>query len=353
MKILLVSPYPPPEGGIASWTVRYCEYCKQNNINLEIVNTSVSGRRTENLNGRRRVLAELKRTVRIVLEVERKICRFQPDIVHINTSCDKLGSVRDYICEIIALRNMNIPIVVQCHRDIRSALSCGTSPKLLKKMFSKASAVFVLNQKSKNIADEIKEGNSILIPNFIDKSFADDGNSFSVKDDIKNVIFVGHVQAEKGVLEINDTAKKYPERKFHLVGSVDKSLKIVWSQNIRLYGVQKPEKVCKYLMQSDVFLFPSYSEGFSMSMLEAMAAGLPIIATDVGANREMIEDKGGVIIPVKNANSIGEALEKLEAKGIRVEMSEWNRKKVLSYFTTEKVMQKMFGIYSKLINDES
>lgn len=353
MKILLVSPYPPPEGGIASWTLRYFEYCKFHNIDLEIVNTSVSGRRAKNLNGKRRVPDELKRTVGIFFGIKRKIRKFQPDIIHINSSCDKLGSVRDYICEIIALRNTNIPIVLQCHRDIRSALLCGTSQKLLKKMFSKASAVFVLNQKSKNIADEIKEGNSILIPNFIDKSFVDNGSSFYVRDEIKNIIFVGHVQADKGVIEINEAARKFPELKFNLVGSVDKNLKTIWAKNIRLHGVQKPEKVCEYLMRSDVFLFPSYSEGFSMSLLEAMAVGLPVIATDVGANEEMIEDEGGAIISVRNVHSIVEALEKIKNKSIRTEMSEWNREKVQLYYTTEKVMQKMLDIYSKLMDYES
>ena len=350
MKILLVSPYPPPEGGIASWTLRYCKYCKNHNIDLEIVNISISGRRTENLNGKRQILDELRRTIKIVSGVKRKIKKFCPDIVHINTSCEKLGSVRDYICECIAYRHGNIPVVLQCHRDVKSAISCGTSTKLLKKMFSMASVVFVLNQASKIAVDDIKVGSSILVPNFLDDSFAE--GDFSVWDDVKRIIFVGHVQAEKGVLEINEVARKFPEMEFHLVGSVDKTLNIVWSQNVKLHGVQKPEKVREYLKQSDVFLFPSYSEGFSMSLLEAMAVGLPVIATDAGAGAEMIEDKGGIIIPIGNSGSIAEALEGIRSRSIREEMSEWNRKKFCLNYTTKGVMLRIVDVYEDLIKYE-
>lgn len=351
MKVLLVSPYPPPEGGIASWTMRYCAYCKHNNINLDIVNTSILGRRQNNLNGKRRIQDELERTVRIVLGVKGKIRTFHPDIIHINTSCEKYGVVRDYICESIAYKHGHIPIVLQCHRDIKSALSYGTSQKILKKMFSKASAVFVLNQNSKNAVDEMKERDSILIPNFLDAAYTE--NTFSVRGDIRDVIFVGHVQTEKGVLEINEAAKKFPEIKFHLVGSVNETLNTVWSQNVNLHGIQKTEKIWEYLKKSDIFLFPSYSEGFSMSLLEAMAAGLPVIATDAGANAEMIEEKGGIIIPIGSASSIIDAVEKIRSRSVRKEMSEWNQEKVRTQYTTEKVMKDIINTYVELINSKN
>ena len=59
------------------------------------------------------------------------------------------------------------------------------------------------------------------------------------------------------------------------------------------------QKLQKYLDKADVFLFPSYTEGFSISLTEAMASGLPCIASDVGANQDMLENHGGILIKTK------------------------------------------------------
>ena len=50
LKILLVSPLPPPAGGIASWTQQYIGWSEINNLNVEIVNTAVIGKREKKIN---------------------------------------------------------------------------------------------------------------------------------------------------------------------------------------------------------------------------------------------------------------------------------------------------------------
>jgi glycosyltransferase involved in cell wall biosynthesis len=66
------------------------------------------------------------------------------------------------------------------------------------------------------------------------------------------------------------------------------------------------------LHESDVFANPSHTEGFPRSVLEAAAAGLPIVATDVGGTREIIEHrKSGILIPAKNISALVSALTEL------------------------------------------
>lgn len=67
--------------------------------------------------------------------------------------------------------------------------------------------------------------------------------------------------------------------------------------------------VRQLLQGFDVFVLSSRSEGYSMALLEACASGLPIVATDVGGNREIvIDDRNGVIVPVADAAALSTAL---------------------------------------------
>ena len=86
-----------------------------------------------------------------------------------------------------------------------------------------------------------------------------------------------------------------------------------------------------------------------MSVLEAMAMGVPIIATDVGANKEMIENRGGIIIPAKDEQEILNSLRLIESPVLRKEMSDWNIAKVRNYYTKDKVMDCLIEKYKSIL----
>ena len=56
MKVLLVSPLPPPKGGIATWTERFVEYSKRNGLVCEVVNTAVTGKRAVSFSSKKRIV---------------------------------------------------------------------------------------------------------------------------------------------------------------------------------------------------------------------------------------------------------------------------------------------------------
>ena len=116
-----------------------------------------------------------------------------------------------------------------------------------------------------------------------------------------------------------------------------------------MVGKKKHDDVKRYMDDADAFIFPSYTEGFSNALLEAMYSGLPVIASDVGANRDMIEDKGGIIVPVKNVEKIAEALDFFSAAEIRRKMSGWNINKVERSYSKERVMGKIVDIYTEIL----
>lgn len=88
------------------------------------------------------------------------------------------------------------------------------------------------------------------------------------------------------------------------------------------------EPLKKLYAEADVFVFPSIGDCLPIALMEAMAAGLPIISTDVGALREEVEDGvNGYIIPPKNAEAVGDAAIKLLEDRVKLgEMSAAGRR---------------------------
>ncbi|MBP7022424.1 MAG: glycosyltransferase family 4 protein [Planctomycetes bacterium] len=350
IRIILISPLPPPVGGIASWTKRIIDWtADKKNIVIDTVNTAVIGKRLEKINSRRNFFEEFLRTIKILMSLKKKISLFSPDIIHINTPCGKFGLYRDFLCAKIVKRN-NIKLVVHYRCNIEDQV--GKSKflnRIIIKLAQLADKNLVLNDFSKKYLEKISGRNSIFLPNFIEsEAIMEDKRRIS--HSIKNISFVGHVQKSKGLLEIIELSKKFSNITFKLAGPVSDEVDINGlPQNIIFLGSIDKKKVSQLLLDSDLFLFPTHSEGFSNALLEAMALGLPAVATDVGANRDMLEDKGGIIVPKSDVEEMKKAIQYLEPKNIRNRMSIWEIEKVRTEYTLEKVVPKLLKIYEEML----
>lgn len=96
-----------------------------------------------------------------------------------------------------------------------------------------------------------------------------------------------------------------------------------------------------------VYCLPSKNEGLPMSVLEAMARGIPTVATPVGGIPQVINDGvDGVVIPVDNHQALAVALNHLlESSELRKEMGTLARKKILSSFDINLLLSEILGIY--------
>ncbi len=349
MKILLVSPIPPPGGGIASWTRRYLDSKIAKEHEIILINTAVKGNRIKNLN-KKNILEEIKRNLELIKEVNRisKSNKLGLDIAHINTPCSKTGIIRDYIMIRILKRN-NIKVLVHFRCDVPYMINNKVSKKILEKIVSKADILITLNKKSQEYIQKNFGKSSKILPNFLSEEYIKIAHEKkNIKDKIENVVFTGHVTESKGCGVILEIAKEYPEKKFELIGYISDEFKAIdLPKNVTLRGEVKTEEIRKFLNDADLFLFPTHTEGFPNSVAEAMAFGIPILATPVGAIPDMIEEQGGILENIEDVEQFKKSIKILENKEKRKRMSEWNKNKVINNYDINSILQNLITIYGE------
>ena len=111
------------------------------------------------------------------------------------------------------------------------------------------------------------------------------------------------------------------------------------------------EELVKHYARAEVAVVPSLYEGFGLPAAEAMACGLPVIATSAGALPEVVEDgKSGILVPPQDAHALAKAIEQLLSdEQLRRVMGEEGRKRVQTHFTWEQAAKKTLEVYQEVL----
>ena len=106
-----------------------------------------------------------------------------------------------------------------------------------------------------------------------------------------------------------------------------------------------------FLRLLDIFVLPSIGEGISNTILEAMATGLPIIATNVGGNPELVEDGvNGYLVPPGNPEKLAKYIIKLtESSDTRSLLGKASLDKVTEQFNWDSTVEKYINVYDELL----
>jgi len=167
----------------------------------------------------------------------------------------------------------------------------------------------------------VEERKTVLVRNWLPESdgIVDKPKETSGCRQIR-FIFVGWLVTEKGVNEILAAIKMLKSNNLSfqftfvgggtLEGAVHERIdREGWGEDVRAVGWKTSGEVKSLLGLADVFVLPSYSEGFPNALLEAMAQGLPAICTDVGGIPDSVMDGvNGFLVPPGEAEPIARAM---------------------------------------------
>lgn len=178
----------------------------------------------------------------------------------------------------------------------------------------------------------------------------------------KNIVYFGVMRKEKGTYDLLKAIKEVDTQ-------LDSEVKVVlcgndlagdMAEKVKEYGLEKrvlmpgwvdKEERLKIFHEAMINVLPSYYEGLSMTILEAMAYGIPVITTDISTMTEILGDKEFLIEP-GDYKKLGEKiLELANNKELRMDRSEIQYLRAKSVFSEELFIKKTLDIYKEVINE--
>lgn len=196
MKVLLISPTPPPAGGIASWTARVLQIGLPRNWEIVHINSNMIGGRDPFKNIKISFKDEAIRSINIWKKELEALKDKDIKVVHTCIPCTLFGMLRETVTGIIAKMNGK-KFILHCRCTVPNVVNTSVKKMVFRMLGKFCDSIIVLNQKSKVFAERNTKSYVILIPNFVaDSEFIDlserDYNKFI------DIAYVGGVTAEKG-----------------------------------------------------------------------------------------------------------------------------------------------------------
>jgi glycosyltransferase involved in cell wall biosynthesis len=367
MKVLLMSPLPPPEGGIASWTLNMLEYSAQGLTRFEIIqqDTGLKYRNIFKNDLFSRIFIGIREAVRIFRALKINVKEFSPDVIHLTSSLS-LAIIKDYF--ILRIARMNkIPLIIHWHAGEIPSLSLlgNWEWKLLGHVIRGSHTSIVIDPKSYFDLLNRGFGNIVYIPNPIGLALEDKIRNLAFGDNHlprNRLIFVGHLIEKKGVFELVEASSGILlVEELIMVGSYEETMKNELSKLaakrekkdwLKFYGVLNNDQVLEQVRRSSIVVLPSYTEGFPIIVLESMAMARCVVASDVGAIPEMLavtsEKPCGICIPARNVEKLRAAILSLlqNPEKARV-MGNNGIERVLKNYTLNKVMENYKTVWDK------
>ena len=141
-----------------------------------------------------------------------------------------------------------------------------------------------------------------------------------VAADAELLVYTGRLEEPKGVMEAltacGELAKRRPRLQMVYVGdgTLESLLRVRAAElgltgRVRFAGVCTPGEVAEWLAACSLFCLPSYSEGCPNAVVEALACGRAVVATNVGGIPELVRENSGILVPPRDSGRLAQAIE--------------------------------------------
>ncbi len=273
-------------------------------------------------------------------------------------------------------RLAGVPVVIGSRRNLDqySGRSRWTAPifRLMQRLANLSTDCVVAN--SQRVADTMIQTrrvsrrkmrvayNGIDVARFsgLDQQRAAARQRLGVAEDELLVGNISCMRPVKGLVQFVDAARlvleKDPAIRFIIVGDgpqqqflVEHIRRYDLEDRVRMMGAHKD--IRPYLAAMDIGVLSSLAEGFSNSLLEYMAGGLAVVATDVGGNREAL-DHTGVLVAPDDPAALAAAILELRSAAVRRQFGQAARHRV-EQFSLEQAERRMEDVYSEMLNSKT
>lgn len=363
MKVLLCTPYDCSGitiGGISVWAKNIVDYhkSKPGNIILDVLDCTRSQNINENTSKFKRLYYGIVDYCRLIKKIYTKVQKEQYEVVHINTTAS-YGCIKDIVlCRL--LRGIGVRVFLHYHfgRIPQLVAANNREWKMVYKSIKLAHRAIVMDRTSFIALSDKGLENVVEIPNPYSPELEVLVEKLTPKySRVKHrILFLSRVFKKKGIYELVQACSKIPNIELRIVGPYEENdknnlLEIAgYGDWIHFIGPVKHENVVKEYLQCDLFVLPTYTEGFPNAILETMLCKTPTIVTPVGAIPQMLDFDGypcGMSIRPRNVGDIVDAIEKLlDDEELKNTFTERGFKRVKQQYSVESVCKQLFDIWN-------
>jgi glycosyltransferase involved in cell wall biosynthesis len=290
-----------------------------------------------------------------LLELLALLRREHPHIVHVNSAkAGALGRLAAWL--------LRVPIrIYTVHGWAFSAHGGAASvlyrwaERLLRPVTTVTICVADSERRAGLAARTCDERTTVVIRNGIDPADFQAGGDHSGR---RRLVTVGRLQAPKDAVTLVRALAALRGPPFEAVFVGDGPDRLAVEEEVRRLGLESAveflgerDDVPELLGKADVFVLSSHSEGLPISILEAMAAGLPVVASNVGGVPEVVVDgHTGLLVPPGDPQSLAEAIERLlEDPALSRRLGEAGQLRVAEHFSLAAVQQAHLELYRRVL----
>jgi len=189
------------------------------------------------------------------------------------------------------------------------------------------------------------------------------GNLDNPDSETHRLLYVGRLAAAKGLpillQSLAELKHTLPTVQLTVVGDgADRNLlteqvaALGLTEQVDFVGYQSPESVREYLQQSDVFVMSSFAEGVPVVLMEAMMAGLPVVATQIaGVSELVVEGVNGLLVPPSDVVALGDRIQTLlKDKSLRTRLGQQGQQKVRMEFNIHVEAEKLYRLMANAVS---
>lgn len=265
-----------------------------------------------------------------------------------------------------AARLARVPVVIGSHRQLGDLLT-PLQRRVQSAMFRLCDRVVCNSEAAADrlIESGLPQGKVVIIPNALpDEFFASPKPAMPKVPGVVRVGLIARMNTRiKGhevlLRAVARLAPRFPNVEFFLIGDgplrpdLERTAAALGvSQRVRFLGERRD--IPALLASIDISVLPSSSESLSNAILESMAAGVPVIATDVGGNPELVRDREtGLLFPAGDEDKFIEFMERMIGQPeLRTEYGQRAQHVVRDEFSLERIRRRYVQLYAELLADK-
>jgi glycosyltransferase involved in cell wall biosynthesis len=355
IRVLIVGHGPPTTGGIPTFVSRLTDsaWLRERCEDVSFLNTNPGGTKRPGAWS----VSNIRQTFVHAWAVFKRGRR--ADVVHFNLAATPFLPLLRALALCVAAKLAGGSVILHAHTGELERCLVQPSYRLLLRIVLRVVDAFIVVSRSAEAAVRVLGTDNVYrVENGVDVGL------FSVgpKQDPARLTYLGTVCERKGLIDLRDALtslsnESHPAVEVLIVGDGEQEgpgaferIKKAYSDlqlRVDFLGAIPNSEVRGVLSKTSIFCLPSYTEGFPISILEAMASGIAVIATSVGDVPRMLDDgRAGLLIDPGNVSALRAAIQRLlNDPDERARFGEIARSRAELVFGFENTVRKLFDVY--------